>query len=782
MSPLEDAQAQVSLQGTPEWKIIIKLLRETDPELLGRLSRKMMNYLYKRKVAKISKLMAECLPRQARAEETGDMYGENQPAPRIEYEVIERLTNQVFRLAEEVLSPEEISMALHRWMRYEKLRFLSLAAGRRDVPLGNLQQALSTYEKLPQRSKKMEARDRESIIVDLTRRVFTDDLNFINTIRKHVSISDFAEVMSHTIGPYNGNGKVGGKAAGLFRARKILCTHKKSFTVLRNLKVPMTWYIASDAVLEFIRQNALEEMMAIKYAPPDEIRQEYQLLEQVFKHSVMPFSVMTGLEQALDHFGTNPLVVRSSSLLEDSTGAAFAGKYKSLFVANQGSRQQRLEALVDAVLEIYASIFGPDPIEYRRERGLLDFNEEMGILIQEVVGTTIGRYYFPPFAGVAFSRNDYRWSPRIKAEDGIVRLVAGLGTRAVDRTGHDFPVLMSPGQPRLRINVSIEEMVRYAQKNMDVINLEKGCLETVSVDCMIKKHGSKIPCLPYMVSLLEEGHVQLSPGSMLNIQSKDTVITFHNMLEKSPVPLFFKTALKLLEDEIGMPVDIEFAYGPDIHTPYLLQCRPQSVGRTGMDTTIPSGIRNEDILFTACRHVMSGACHNIDYIVYVDGNEYDRVESREELLEIGKTIGRLNQILPHKKFVLIGPGRWGSKGDIKLGVHVGYSDINNTAMLIEVARLKQGFLPDLSFGTHFFQDLVEADIKYLPLYPDDECAIYREDIFLNSNNLLGKLVADSSDLSGVIKVLKVSELSPGATLSVIMNSEEEKAIAFLKTD
>ncbi len=780
MNPLESTG--ISPEGTPEWKIIIKLLRETDPELLSRLSRKMMNYLYRRKVNRISRIMEEYLPKHSNPVETGDMYGENQPAPRIDYEIIEGLTTQVFRLAEEVLSPEEITMALHRWMRYEKLRFLSMTAGRRDVPLGQLQEALSRYDNLPQRSKKMEAKDRESIIVDLTRRVFTDDLRFINTIRKHVSISDFGEVLSHTIGPNNSNGKMGGKAAGLFRARKILCSHKKSHTVLRNLKVPRTWYIASDAVLEFIRHNALEEMMAIKYAHPDEIRQEYQLLEQVFKHSVMPFSVKTGLEQALDYFGTTPLVVRSSSLLEDSTGAAFAGKYKSLFVANQGTKLERLDALVDAVLEIYASIFGPDPIEYRRERGLLDFNEEMGILIQEVVGTRIGKYYFPPFAGVAFSRNDYRWSPRIKAEDGIVRFVAGLGTRAVDRTGQDFPVLMSPGQPRLRINVSTDEMLRYAQKSMDVVNLERGMLETVSVDRMIKEYGSRIPCLPYLVSTIDEGNIHLSPGSMLNIQKKDTIITFHNMLEKSPVPLFFKTALGILEEEIGMPVDIEFAYGPDIHTPYLLQCRPQSVGAGAVDTTIPAGIEEDRILFTAGRYIMSGACHGIEYIVYVDGQGYDDVESRDELLEIGRIIGRLNQNLPVKKFVLIGPGRWGSKGDIKLGVHVGYSDINNTAMLIEVAREKKGHVPDLSFGTHFFQDLVEADIRYMPLYPDDEGVVFREDAFFSPKNRLAEILPNAEAFEGIIRVVKVSDLLQGATLSVILDSETDSGIAFLRTD
>lgn len=777
MSPLSDNNAVTT--GKPEWKIILKLLSETDQELLSRLSRKMLNYLFRRKIVKISTIMEELLPKQMDAVETGVLYGENQPAPRMDYTVLEEITTQVFRVAEEVLTPEEITMALHRWLRYEKIRFLSVTVGRRDVPLGKLREALDRYEMLPKRSKKMEARDRENIIVALTRRLFTNDLNYISTIRKHVSISDYVNVINHTIGPYNGNGKVGGKAAGLFRAQMILNSYKKSHTVLRNLKVPKTWFIASDAVLEFINHNALEEMMAIKYARQDEIRQEYHLLEQVFKHSVMPYSVMVGLEQALDYFGTMPIIVRSSSLLEDSTGAAFAGKYKSLFVANQGSRQHRLDALVNAVLEIYASIFGPDPIEYRRERGLLDFNEEMGILIQEVVGSRIGKYYFPPFAGVAFSRNDYRWSPRIKSEDGIVRLVAGLGTRAVDRTGQDFPVLMSPGQPKLRINVTTEELIRYAQKYMDVINLEKGCLETVSTEKMIKEYGAKIPCLPYLVSLYEEGDIQLSPGSMLNIQNKETLISFHNLLERSPVPLFFKTVLNILEDEIGLPVDVEFAYGPDIHTPYLLQCRPQSTGKGNVDTTIPTGINDNAVVFTANRYIMSGACHNIEYMVYVDGVEYDKVESREKLLEIGHIIGKLNHLLPHKKFILIGPGRWGSKGDIKLGVHVGYSDINNTAMLIEVAKRKKGQVPDLSFGTHFFLDLVEADIRYLPLYPDDDGVIFREEIFFNKKNYLATFVPAAKDFEHVIKVVKIDDLMAGSSLSVILNGDTDKAIAFL---
>lgn len=764
----------------PEWKIIVDLLGDTDPVLLKRLSRKMMNYLFKRKVKKISLIMEQFHLRKTNGIETGDLYGENQPAPRIDYQDLESITSQVFRVAEEELSPEEISQALQRWLRYESTRFLSVIADRRDVPLGQLREALEKYVLLPERNKKMDASEKRGIIVDLTRRIFTDDLQYINTVSKHVMISDFSKVLDHTIGPVNGNGKVGGKASGLFRAQQILESYRDQHVVLRNLKVPRTWFISSDSILEFIHINALEELLAIKYSDPVEIRQEYELLEQVFKHSQLPSCVLSGLNFALDHLGSAPLIVRSSSLLEDSSGAAFAGKYKSLFVANTGSRKERLEAISDAILEVYASVFGPDPIEYRRERGLLDFNEEMGILIQEVVGNRVGKYYFPPLAGVAFSRNDYRWSPRIKKEDGIVRLVTGLGTRAVDRTGKDFPVLMSPGQPNIRVSVSQDEIIRYAQKYMDVINLEKGCLETVSIENIIKECGSKFPCLSHIVSIDEGDHIQLSPGSMFNIENKDVVVTFHNLLEKSPVPLFFKTVLSILESEIGMPVDIEFAYGTDIHTPYLLQCRPQSVGDGLVEISIPTNIEEEDKLISADRYIMSGVCHNIDYIVYVDGDEYDSISSREKLLHVGRIIGRLNKELPYKKFVLIGPGRWGSKGDIKMGVHVGYCDINNTAMLIEVAKSKQGYVPDLSFGTHFFQDLVEANIKYLPVYPDEPGVIFREDIISNSRNMLCKLVDKAEDFEKIIRVTRISREFPGASMSVLMDGDSDTALAYLK--
>jgi len=146
----------------------------------------------------------------------------------------------------------------------------------------------------------------------------------------------------------------------------------------------------------------------------------------------------------------------------------------------------------------------------------------------------------------------------------------------------------------------------------------------------------------------------------------------------------------------------------------------------------------------------------------------------------GKIIGRVNSVLPKKKFILIGPGRWGSKGDIKLGVPVVYSDINNTAMLIEVARTNDGYLPEISFGTHFFQDLVEANIKYLPLYPDEAENIFNEEILKGFINTLPELLPDYSEYKDIVRIIDISKYKENHKLMIYMDGEKNKALAFLQ--
>jgi hypothetical protein len=479
---------------------------------------------------------------------------------------------------------------------------------------------------------------------------------------------------------------------------------------------------------------------------------------------------------ALDDFGDQPLIVRSSSLLEDRLGTAFSGKYKSLFLANQGSKRKRLEALMDAVAEIYASTFGPDPIEYRRERKLIDFNEEMGILLQEVVGKRVGRYFFPAFAGVAFSNNEFRWSPRIRREDGLLRIVPGLGTRAVDRIPDDYPVLIAPGQPQLRANVSVEDVMRYSPHKLDVINLETESFETIDLRELLREYSCDYPAFTKVFSAVRDGHLSKPSGILCDTPPEALAVTFQGLTDETAFVQQMGTILRLLQESLDAPVDVEFASdGTDV---YLLQCRPQSHSVDTIAATIPRDLPEEEVVFSANRYVSNGLVPDITHIVYVDPEGYGALEQLGDLVAVGRAVGLLNKLLPKRQFILMGPGRWGSRGDIKLGVNVTYSDINNTAVLVEIARKKGNYVPDLSFGTHFFQDLVEASIRYLPLYPDDAGIQFNERFLLDSPNILASVLPEFAHLASTLRVIDVPKARHGQILRVAMNAEEDSALAY----
>lgn len=764
-----------------EWQVIIDLLRDTDPVLLNRIGRKMMHYLYKLNIKQIGILM-EKLEASTNEIQVEPNQSSNEPLQRIEQNILEQIVEEIFHIASQELPSESITQMVKVWLKDNQARFLSMAAEKRDVALVEISDALHKFCNKKEIVRSISPEENIGIKVALIRRFFNEDLNFINTIKNYLTIDYFSTMLQKTIGPSRGNGKLGGKAAGLVRAATILSSKQNNSISLRNLSLPKTWFLTSDGIIEFLHFNALEEMPNIKYRNPVEIRQEYPYLEQIFKNSSMPPEIIAGLNLALDDLGDQPLVVRSSSLLEDQTGAAFAGKYKSLFVANVGTKQERLEALIDAILEVYASVFGPDPIEYRRERGLLDFNEEMGILIQEVVGRKVGKYFFPAYAGVAFSYNDARWSKRMKREDGMIRLVAGLGTRAVDRVDNDYPMLISPGQPGLRVNVNPQEVLWYSQKNIDVINLITKRFETIPFEKMIREVGYNYPSLNQVVSMFQNGELITPTGNMMNVTEDTPVITFARLLKSGPLVYQVKDMLNILSNELEMPVDIEFACDGDIHKIYLLQCRPQSTAIYHENITIPDDIPQERILFTANQYVTNGYVKGIEYIVYVDPDEYDNLETMDDLLMIGRIIGELNQKLPKQAFILIGPGRWGSRGDIKLGVKVGYSDINNTSMLIEVAKKKKDYMPELSFGTHFFQDLVEAKIKYLPLYIDNKDTIFNEDFFMKSPNVLSRFLPSALKYEGIVKVIPVTRMYENATVEIVLDEDKGEGIAFIQIE
>jgi predicted nucleotidyltransferase len=759
-----------------EWSIILDLLRRTDPQLLLRISRKMTNYLCWSGSKEADRLLAHFSPAY-KNDESELVEDINRPHQKKVLEDFTGVSQEVFRIAIDFLGEPETLSLIQRWIKEDKSTFLVNILENPGTSHSDITDAIGRYHHLDPQGAELSPPREMAFRVSLIRRLLTSQPQFINIAKHFVRVNDFYDLLHRVIFPADSHGKLGGKSAGLFLAHHILKKSEKHAELFRNIKTPKSWYITSDGILNFMHYNTLEEVVEQKYKNIGQVRQEYPYVVQVFKNSPFPPEIIKGLSLALDDLGDVPLIVRSSSLLEDRMGTAFAGKYKSLFIANQGTKKERLIALMDAVAEVYASTFSPDPIEYRAERALLDFHEEMGIMIQEVVGARVGHYFFPSYAGVAFSKNNLRWSPRIKPEDGLVRIVPGLGTRAVDRLSDDYPILMAPGQPGLRVNVSVDEQVRYSPKKIDVINLQTNTFETVDLKELFRKHGHEFPRVNQVVSILEDDHISPPMGMHLDFEKDDLVVTFDGLLTRTPFVKQMHTVLNLLEEKLGLAVDIEFASdGEDF---YLLQCRPQSHAVDSAPATIPRDIAADRLLFTANRYVSNGVVTGLTHVVYVDPQKYTELSSRSDLIAVGRAVGKLNQLLPKRQFILMGPGRWGSRGDIRLGVSVTYSDINNSAMLVEIARKKGNYLPDLSFGTHFFQDLVEASIRYLPLYPDDPNIRFNEEFFLGAKNILPELLPEFAGLAETVRVVDVAKTSGGLSLQVLMNAESEQVVGYL---
>ncbi|MGM0595961.1 MAG: PEP/pyruvate-binding domain-containing protein, partial [Myxococcota bacterium] len=334
------------------------------------------------------------------------------------------------------------------------------------------------------------------------------------------------------------------------------------------------------------------------------------------------------------------------------------------------------------------------------------------------------------------------------------------------------------GNPDLRVNVTTDEIVRYAPRQMDVINLEKRSFETVDIKELVISNKGEIPGLENVVSVLQGDKIS-KPGFLTEYENEQFVTTFEGLRNDTDFVKTVKLIMEQLQENLNTPVDIEFA--SDGENLYLLQCRPQSSTKNSIASPIPQNVPENKIIFSANKYVSNGRVSDITHLVYVEPNSYNNLSSRSEMLEIGRAISKLNKVLPRRKFILMGPGRWGSRGNIKLGVRVTYSDINNTAVLIEIAKKKGSYQPELSFGTHFFQDLVEASIRYLPLYPDDPGVKFNESFLKLADNSLEDFAPEFAHLEDTIKVIDLAKSFNGSHIKVLMNAELDQAIAYLRS-
>jgi hypothetical protein len=632
-------------------------------------------------------------------------------------------------------------------------------------------------EKMPPRERTQHEARLQEIKVVLIRTLISDQLGYLKIAKDWFTISDLIEIRSRKIG----QGKIGGKAAGMLLAARIL-NQEGNQEIRSFLCLPESHFLGADLTYMFMALNGLMYWNDQKYKLEDQIRSEYPKLQREFLEGELPNDILEKLSEILDGAGRKPLIVRSSSLLEDNFGTSFAGKYESHFCPNQGTSKENLRALSQAIIHIYASIFNPDALMYRRMKGLQDYDERMAILIQEVQGDRYGRYYLPHAAGVAFSQNLYRWSPQIRREDGFLRLVWGLGTRAVDRVGNDYPRLVALSHPLQYPTSSTQAIRRYSQQYVDLIDLDDNTFRT----CIIEEAlGSDYPVLRYLAQADKGDYLATLRTKLDQGDTRNLVFTFDELLRRTQLAKRLRKMLQILEKKYQAPVDIEFTVKiidpestqPDILIS-LLQCRPQSHLEESK-VRLPRDLHQDDILFSTRRMAPQGRVSDIGYVLFVSPEDYYSLPEPVARVQVGRYIGQLNAIMKDETFICLGPGRWGTSNP-DLGINVGYADIYHTRALVELTGRGIGLEPEASFGTHFFQDLVESNIYPLAIYLDDEDVVFNRDFFYNTHNCIKKFLPGQEQQVDCLRVIEVANFKHGHHLELVMDDEAGRSVAYLE--
>lgn len=640
------------------------------------------------------------------------------------------------------------------------------------------EQALA-IERLPAEDRQQAEARLKEIKVVLIRTLISDQLAYVNIAKDWFTISDLSKIRDRKLG----QGKIGGKSAGMLLAARILIEAGDD-QIRAALRIPESYFIGADLTYNFMSLNNLMHWGDQKYKTEARIRSEYPQLQKDFLAGDFPGDVIDSLRGLLDQVSHKPIIVRSSSLLEDSFGTSFAGKYESHFCPNQGTPEENLLDLRNAIKRIYASVFNPDALLYRRAKGLQDYDERMALLIQVVEGETFGKYYLPQASGVAFSRNLYRWSQQIRKEDGFMRLVWGLGTRAVDRVGNDYPRLVALSHPLLLPQANIKDIHHYSQQYVDLIDIEANSFRTVP---MAEVLSPRYPALRYLAQIDQGGYLTPLRSLVFDLNQEQMVLTFDGLLRRTPLAGLMRNMLNLLEEHYRSPVDTEFTVRilkPDTVQPKvevcILQCRPQSHLKES-DVSLPSNLDDKDIIFSTPRMAPEGRITEVRYVLFVSPEAYYRLPTAAARAKLGQAISRLNALLEGKRFICVGPGRWGTSNP-DLGIHIGYGDIYHTLALVELAGRGIGPAPEASFGTHFFQDLVESNIYPLAVYLDDEGVVFNRDFFYETPNQLLDYLPEERSLSNVLRLIEVSSFREAHHLELVMDDDAGQAVAFLEPD
>ncbi|MGM0490592.1 MAG: PEP/pyruvate-binding domain-containing protein [Planctomycetota bacterium] len=605
----------------------------------------------------------------------------------------------------------------------------------------------------------------------LIRMALTRERRLLDVVERYLTLEDLIRVLGRMIG----TGLIGGKALGMLLARAIL---RRDAPELETFQEPHdSFFVGSDVFYTHLVRNdcwwlCRGEDLETRLANAGEARR--RILEGEF-----PEQVLRQFSEMLDYFGQSPLIVRSSSLLEDSYGNAFSGKYDSFFRANQGKPRERMEAFLDAVRHVYASSVSEDALVYRARCGLLDQDEQMALLVQRVSGNRHADMFMPHAAGVGFSFNAYAWDEEIEPEAGMLRMVAGLGTRAVDRTDDDYATLVALNAPHVKPPTVREDARRFSQKRLDVVDLAENRLRLVKFEDLARDRRG------FPVEQLAELDGELLKRAR-QAGMRDTAFAWipnlSPLLRRQGFVDGMRRMLDALEQAYGTPVDVEFTVNLVDEESYrvnLVQCRPLQV-RVKRAERATEPAEDATRLFESRGPIIGPSLAlSLDRIIYVSPHAYSRLpmNDRYAVARLIGQVARAGDLPPDAGLMLVGPGRWGTSTPA-LGVPVNFGEIEPASVIVEVAVMHEGLVPDVSLGTHFFNDLVELGMLYLALTPDREGHRIDWSFFESTGkNLLPRLLPEETRWAEVVRVIGAA---PGnQAIHLYADTRRQRAICFL---
>ena len=588
--------------------------------------------------------------------------------------------------------------------------------------------------------------EKEKTIDKLCSVMMGRDERMISLVKKHFTIEDLQAIKSRLIG----TGFIGGKAVGMLLANKIIS--QKELKLLSHLEPHDSFYVGSDVFYTYLVENGLWKLRVEQKTEEGYFKAAAELKEKLLKGK-FPDQIRDQFQEMIEYFGQSPIIIRSSSLLEDAFGNAFAGKYESVFCVNQGTPEERYANFEEAVRTVFASTMNQSALTYRLQRGLDQSDEQMAILIQRVSGSYRNSYFFPDLAGVGLSHNAFVWKPDLDPAAGMLRLVFGLGTRAVNRIEDDYPRIISLDQPLARPVSGASDTRKYSQHRVDLLDTLDNSLKTVQFSELVEKNFNiKLDYIAVRDYQLARQSRQKGAGNV-----EYWLLTFEKLLTETDFVQLMQKILKTLELHYNYPVDIEFTVNfshdnkPIIN---LLQCRPLQTRGEKPRLEMPINPAADKILFKCDGYFMGGSiAQEISKIIYVEPQTYIDLTQTGKY-DIARLVGKLNRMITDRNaesVMLIGPGRWGTSTP-SLGVPVDFHEINNVTVLAEVAYEGANLMPELSFGTHFFQDLVESDIFYTAIFPGKPNTIFNIAKLDNMPNKLAEVLPDSEKYTDVVKL------------------------------